>query len=225
MAKVPYASAVGSVMYAMATLYFSRKKVFLEGFFDLDYRGCLDSKKSNTGYVFTVGGTLISWMSRIQKCVAMSTIEAEYMAIAEIGKELVWLKNFLKELERAQTECVLFSNNQNAIHLAKNLVFHGRTKHIKIRYHYIRELVSEWTLYLKKILEAKNPADMLTKREVIPNLIMLVRIPCIESLLALQLVNATCSYVRRFRKVRAIALLKGRWLKVYRDYLRRRAVK
>nr|GEV01876.1 retrovirus-related Pol polyprotein from transposon TNT 1-94 [Tanacetum cinerariifolium] len=92
-----------------------------------------------------------------------SDAEAEYMAIAEAGKELVWLKNFLEELDRAQTECRLFCDNQSAIHLAKNLVFHSRTKHIKIRYHYILELVSEGTLSLKKILGAKNPADMLTK--------------------------------------------------------------
>ncbi|GKE71905.1 hypothetical protein Tco_1529977 [Tanacetum coccineum] len=93
----------------------------------------------------------------------MSTTEAEYMAIAEAGKELVWLKNFLEELDKAQTECVLFCDNQSDIHLVKNPVFHGRMKHIKIRYHYIRELVSEGTLSLKKILGAKNPADMLSK--------------------------------------------------------------
>ncbi|GKF07870.1 hypothetical protein Tco_0042094, partial [Tanacetum coccineum] len=113
------------------TLYFSRKEVILEGFSDSDYGGCLDSGKSTTGYVFTVGGITVSWMSRIRKCVAMSTTDAEYMAIAEAGKEL-------------------------------NPVFHGRTKHIKIRYHSIRELVSEGTLSLKKILGSKNPADMLT---------------------------------------------------------------
>ncbi|GJV24471.1 putative RNA-directed DNA polymerase [Tanacetum coccineum] len=185
MAKVPYASAVGSVIFmsnpgrehweaikwllrylkgtSKATLCFSRKEVVLEGFSDSDSEGCLDPSKSTTGYVFTVGATTVSWMSRIQKGVAMSTAEAEYMAIAEAGKELVWLKNFLKELDRAQIECVLFCDNQSAIHLAKNLVFHSRMKHITIRYHYIRELVSEGTLCLKKILRAKNPADMLTK--------------------------------------------------------------
>ncbi|GJY69593.1 retrovirus-related pol polyprotein from transposon TNT 1-94, partial [Tanacetum coccineum] len=203
-AKVPYSSAVGSVMYTMvctrpdiahvvgvvsrfmsnpgrehwevvkwllrylkgtskATLCFSRKEVVLEGFSDSNYEGCLDSGKSTTGYVFTVGGTTVSWMSRIQKCVAMSTTEVEYMAIVEAGKELVWLNFFLEEVDRAQTECRLFCDNQSAIYLAKNPVFHGRTKHIKIRYHYIRELVSEGTLSLKKILGAKNPADMLTK--------------------------------------------------------------
>ncbi|GKE84425.1 retrovirus-related pol polyprotein from transposon TNT 1-94 [Tanacetum coccineum] len=103
-----------------ATLYFSRKEVVLEGFSNLDYRGCLDSGKSTTGYVFIVGGTTVSWMSRIQKCVTMSTTEAGYMAIVKFGKEL-------------------------------------------IRYHYIRELVSEGTLSLKKILKAKNPVDMITK--------------------------------------------------------------
>ncbi|GJU01349.1 RNA-directed DNA polymerase, eukaryota [Tanacetum coccineum] len=71
-----------------ATLCFKRKEVVLEGFSDSDYEGCLDSGKSTTGYVFIVGGTAVSWMSRIQKCVSMSTTEAEYMAIAEAGKEL-----------------------------------------------------------------------------------------------------------------------------------------
>nr|GFB87547.1 retrovirus-related Pol polyprotein from transposon TNT 1-94 [Tanacetum cinerariifolium] len=115
---------------------FQQKKVFLEGLSDSNYRGSLDSDKSTTGYAFTVG---------------------------EAGKELVWLKNFLEELDRAQTKCVLFCDYQSAIHLVKNPVFHGRTKHIKIRYHYIQKLVSEGTLSLKKILKAKNPAYMLTK--------------------------------------------------------------
>ncbi|GJU45326.1 hypothetical protein Tco_1202592 [Tanacetum coccineum] len=118
---------------------------------------------STMGYVFIVGGTVVSWMSRIQKCIAMSTTEAEYMAITEAGKELLWLNNFLEELDRAHIECVLYCDNQSTIHLAKKPVFHSRTKHIKIRYHYIRELVSKGTLSLKKNLGEKNPADMLTK--------------------------------------------------------------
>nr|GEV00180.1 retrovirus-related Pol polyprotein from transposon TNT 1-94 [Tanacetum cinerariifolium] len=110
-----------------------------------------------------VAGTTVSWMSRIQKCVTMSTTKVKYMAIAEADKELVWLENFLEELDKSQTECFLFCDNQSVIHLAKNPVFYDRTKHIKTRYHYIRELVSEWMLSLKKILGAKNPVDMLTK--------------------------------------------------------------
>ncbi|GKA45624.1 retrovirus-related pol polyprotein from transposon TNT 1-94 [Tanacetum coccineum] len=176
MAKVPYALAVGSMMYAIVCTrpYIAHAVGVVSRFMSNPrkehweavkwlLRYLKDSCKSTAGYVFTMGGTAVSCMFRIQKCVAMSTTEAEYMAIAKACKELVWLKNILEELDRAQTECVLFCDNQSTIHLTKNHVFHGRTKHIKIRYHYIRELVSEGTLSLKKILGAKNPADMLTK--------------------------------------------------------------
>ncbi|CAH9126150.1 unnamed protein product [Cuscuta epithymum] len=103
-------------------------------------------------------------MSRLQKSVALSTTEAEYMAIAEAAKEMIWLKNFLSELGMKQGDCDLYCDNQSAIHLAKNPVFHSRTKHIKMRYHFIRELIEDGTINLKKkILGTKNPADMLTK--------------------------------------------------------------
>ncbi|GKB57971.1 retrovirus-related pol polyprotein from transposon TNT 1-94 [Tanacetum coccineum] len=145
MAKVPYASAVGSVMYTMVCTRPDIAHVVgvVSRFTSNPGRKHWEAVKWLLRYL-KVGGTTVSWMSRIQKCVAMSTTEAEYMAIAEAGKELVWLKNFLEELDRAQTECVLFCDNQSAIHLAKNPVFHG-------------------TLSMKKILGAKNPADMLTK--------------------------------------------------------------
>ncbi|CAH9124278.1 unnamed protein product [Cuscuta epithymum] len=204
MAKVPYASAVGSLMYAMVStkpdiahavgvvsrfmsnpgkehwegvkwllrylkgtsrtaLCFKRNGAILEGFADADLGGCHDSGKSTTGYIFTIGGTAISWMSRLQKSIALSTTEAEYMAIAEAAKEMIWLKNFLSELGMKQGDCGLYCDNQSAIHLAKNPVFHSRTKHIKMRYHFILELIEDGTINLKKILGTKNPADMLTK--------------------------------------------------------------
>ncbi|GJW41309.1 hypothetical protein Tco_0067154 [Tanacetum coccineum] len=138
MAKVPYASAVGSVMYIMVCtrLDIAHAVGVVSRFMSNLGREHWEAVKWPLRYL-KVGGTTVSWMSRIQKCVAMSTTKAEYMAIAEAGKD--------------------------AIHLVKNPVFYGRTKHIKIRYHYIRELVSEGTLSLKKILGAKNHADMLTK--------------------------------------------------------------
>ncbi|KAL9266778.1 Retrovirus-related Pol polyprotein from transposon TNT 1-94-like protein, partial [Drosera capensis] len=204
MARVPYASAVGSLMYAMVctrpdiahtvgvisrfmsnpgrkhceavkwllrylkgtsktSLRFSKNDVVLEGYSDADLGGCSDTRKSTTGFVFTVGGTTVSWMSRLQKSVALSTTEAEYMALSEAGKEMIWLKNLLEELGRKQDDSVLYSNSQSAIHLAKNPVFHAKTKHIQLRYHFIRGLISDGTLSLRKILGSKNPADMLTK--------------------------------------------------------------
>ncbi|KAJ4736375.1 Transposon Ty1-NL2 Gag-Pol polyprotein [Rhynchospora pubera] len=204
MAAVPYASAIGSLMYAMVctrpdisqavgvlsrfmanpgmahweavkwllrylkgtssmALCFKKSSVGLEGFVDADLGGDMDNRKSTSGYVFTWGGTAISWMSRLQKCVALSTTEAEYVAISEAGKEMVWLLGFLKEIGKDQGCGALHTDSQSALYLAKNPVFHSRTKHIQLKYHYIREVIEDGTLSLKKIVGAENPADMLTK--------------------------------------------------------------
>ncbi|GJR12808.1 retrovirus-related pol polyprotein from transposon TNT 1-94 [Tanacetum coccineum] len=154
---------------------FSRKDVVLEGSSDSDYVGYLDLGKSTKGYVFTVGHTKISWMSRIQKCVAMSTTEAEYMVVAEAGKELVWLKNFLEELDRAQTESILYYDNQSAIYLTKNLV--------------CSKVVTTDKL---KLCAASLDSDITNEQSLVLN--------------------------QRERMVRAVALLKGRWFEVYKDY-------
>nr|GEW90472.1 hypothetical protein [Tanacetum cinerariifolium] len=121
-AKVPYVLAVGSMMEhweavkwllrylkctSKATLCFSRNEVVLEGFSNSDYGGSLDSGKSTTGYVFIVGGIVVSWMSKIQKCVAMSTIEAEYIAIAEAGKELNDIFSMVKGPDWASNNLLL----------------------------------------------------------------------------------------------------------------------
>ena len=106
--------------------------------------------------VFTLGGTSISWMSRLQK--------------SEAAKEMIWLKIFLKELGKEQNSSALFNDSQSAIHLTKNPVFHARTKHIQLRYHHIRGLIEGGTLALKKIVGAENPASMLTKSVIIQKL-------------------------------------------------------
>ncbi|BAT73418.1 hypothetical protein VIGAN_01089700 [Vigna angularis var. angularis] len=102
-------------------------------------------------------------MSQIQKIVALSTTEAEYVAVTEASKELIWLQGLLTELGFIQEKTVLHSDSQSAIHLAKNSTFHSRTKHIDLRYHFIRSLLEDEVLTLRKILGSKNPADMLTK--------------------------------------------------------------
>ena len=79
-------------------LTFGDSKPVLEGYVDTDWAGDLDGRKSTPGYLFTFAGGAISWQSRLQKCVALSTIEAEYIATNEAGKEMLWLKQFLQEL-------------------------------------------------------------------------------------------------------------------------------
>ena len=119
-------------------LCFKGKDSVLRGYTDADLGGCKKTFKSTTGYIFTVGGTAVNWMSRLQKSVALSTTEAEYMTVAEASKELVWLKTFLEELGKKQADYSLHCDNESAVKLAKNPVYHGKTKHIGMRYHFVR---------------------------------------------------------------------------------------
>ena len=204
MKNVPYASAVGSLMYAMVCtrpdiafvvgvvsrfmsnpgkehwaavkwilkylkgtsrvcLCFGSGKPELDGFTDADMSCDVDSSRSTSGYLFTLSGGAVSWQSRLQKCVALSTTEAEYMAAVEAGKELIWLRDFLEELGVEQEKFPLHCDNQSAIHLAKNAAYHSRTKHIRRRYHWLRERVEDNDFELMKIHTNNNGSDMLTK--------------------------------------------------------------
>jgi hypothetical protein len=133
------------------------------GYVDADYAGDLDDRRSTTGYVFTLTGGPICWKSMIQSTVAMSTTEVEYMAAAEAAKEALWLTGLVKELGIQQGGVSLHCDSQSAIYLAKNQVYHARTKHIDVRFHKIRELVATGELLLEKIHTSENAADMLTK--------------------------------------------------------------
>jgi hypothetical protein len=133
------------------------------GYVDADYAGDLDDRRSTMGYVFTLVGGPICWKSMIQSTVAMSTTEAEYMAAAEAAKEALWLTGLVKELGIQQSGVSLYCDSQSAIYLAKNQVYHARTKHIDVRFHKIRELVATAELLLEKIHTSKNAADMLMK--------------------------------------------------------------
>ena len=106
----------------------------------------------------------------MQKIVALSTTEAEYVAVTEANKEMVWLQSFLEELRKKQEDNVLYCDSQSAIHLANNPSVHSRTKHIQLWYHFIRSLLEDGILKLEKISGAQNPADMLTKTVTIDKL-------------------------------------------------------
>ncbi|RVW17146.1 Retrovirus-related Pol polyprotein from transposon TNT 1-94 [Vitis vinifera] len=151
-------------------LCFTGASLKLQGYVDADFAGDIDSRKSTTGFVFTLGGTAISWTSNLQKIVTLSTTEAEYVAATEAGKEMIWLHGFLDELGKKQEMGILHSDSQSAIFLAKNSAFHSKSKHIQTKYHFIRYLVEDKLVILEKICGSKNPADMLTKGVTIEKL-------------------------------------------------------
>ena len=133
------------------------------GYCDSDYAGDLDKRRSTTGYVFTLAKALVSWKSTLQSTVVLSTTEAEYMAITEAVKEAIWLQGLLDDLGVGQKHVTVFCDSQSAIHLAKNQVYHARTKHIDVRYHSVREIIEEGGVLVQKIKTDDNLADMLTK--------------------------------------------------------------
>jgi hypothetical protein len=128
-----------------------------------DMAGDKDSRRSTTGYDFTIGGTIVSWILKLQKVVALSTTEAEYVVATEASKEMIWLQRFMEELGKKQENSRLYYDSESEIHLAKNSTFHSKTKHIQLRRHFIRFSLEDGHLKLEKIHTSQNPADMLTK--------------------------------------------------------------
>ena len=110
---------------------------YVIGFVDLDCAGDLDKRRSITGYVFILSGAPVSWKSTLQSIVALSTIEAEYLALIEAIKEAIWLGRLLDELGVGQKQISIYYDSPSAICLAKNPVFHVCTKHINVRYHFV----------------------------------------------------------------------------------------
>uniref|UniRef100_A0A803P4C9 Retrovirus-related Pol polyprotein from transposon TNT 1-94 n=1 Tax=Cannabis sativa TaxID=3483 RepID=A0A803P4C9_CANSA len=133
-----------------------------QGFVDSDYAGNIDTRKSLTRYAFTVLGSFVSWKSNLQKVVALSSTETAYMAATEAVKEAIWLKGLTKDLGFNSDDVTVYCDNQRALHLMRNLMFHERSKHIDIKLHFIRYVITREEVIMKKINTAHNPADMLT---------------------------------------------------------------
>ena len=144
-------------------LCFGSGEPVLDGYTDADMAGDCDSRKSTSGFLMTFAGGAVSWQSRLQKCVALSTTEAEYIAVTEACKEALWMKKFLQELGLQQERYIVYCDSQSVIHLSKNSTFHSRSKHIDVRYHWIRDVLEMKELHLEKVHTSENGSDMLTK--------------------------------------------------------------
>lgn len=135
----------------------------LEGYVDADWGANVIDRKSYTGYCFTLSGCVISWETKKQTTVALSSSEAEYMAITEACKEAVYVRNLLYEITQNLYTIDLFNDNQSAQKLTMNPMFHKRTKHIDIKFHFCRECVVNKIVNVKYLPTADMPADVFTK--------------------------------------------------------------
>ena len=134
----------------------------LIGYTDADWAEDQDDRRSTTGNIFLQSGGAVSWLSKKQATVALSTAEAEYVAHNQAAQEGIWLRRLLSALGMKAISTVILENNQGAIAMVKNPVDHSRTKHIDIRYHYIRECVRNGQIELQYCPTNDMKADILT---------------------------------------------------------------
>uniref|UniRef100_A0A2N9FS65 Integrase catalytic domain-containing protein n=1 Tax=Fagus sylvatica TaxID=28930 RepID=A0A2N9FS65_FAGSY len=138
----------------------------LTGYSDADWASDKDERKSTSGYAFILGGGAVSWCSKKQSCIALSTMESEYVACSAAVQEAVWLRRFLQRLgvtAHAEDAVLLYSDSTSALAYAKDPKYHGKAKHIELRYHYIRDMVSQGEVILQHISTGSMVADPLTK--------------------------------------------------------------
>eukprot|EP00253_Pinus_taeda_P009468 PITA_09468 len=145
-------------------LYTRSSDPILSGYTDSDWVGSVDDRKSTVGYVFSLGSGAVTWTSKKQQVVALSSTEAEYRGAVKASYEAVWLRRMLADMHASQTgPTSLFCDNQGVLKLAKNPVFHERTKHVETHCHYIRQRVKDGSVQLRYAPTTEQPANIFTK--------------------------------------------------------------
>ena len=136
----------------------------LRAFVNADWGSCVDDRRSYTGYIFLLNGAPLSWDARKQRTVALSTTEAEYMALSDCVKEALYWQRFVRELGFDElAELVVLCDNRSSLRLAENPVLHSRSKHIDIRHHFVRDALRDKKIGLEYVATEGQVADFLTK--------------------------------------------------------------
>jgi len=138
-------------------------KLTLEGFCDSDYAGCQETAKSTYGNVFLFNNGAVAWESRKSNIVADSTTVAEYQAAFETTKQSIWLRDLIGELSILDGPTIIWCDNQAAVKLFNSEDHKKRTKHVNVRFHFLREAVRDGIVVLKHISGQDNPEDIFTK--------------------------------------------------------------
>jgi len=136
----------------------------LHAYTDVDWPGSVDDRKSTSGGAFFMGPRLVSWFSKKQSSIALSTTEAEYVAAASCCTQLLWMMQTLQDMQITCTPPIsMLCDNTSAISISKNPVMHSKSNHIPIKYHFLREQVLEQKVKLEYVPSKEHVADILTK--------------------------------------------------------------
>jgi hypothetical protein len=154
----------GSTGYGILYKKQTDEEIQMYGWTDSDYAGDLDDRKSTSGYVFKLGNGIISWSSKKQPIVTLSTTEAEFVAAASCACQGIWLRNILEHVKIGQSnKTVIYCDNSSSIKLSKNPIMHGRCKHIDVRFHFLRDLTKDGIIELVFCKSEDQLADIMTK--------------------------------------------------------------
>ena len=149
---------------SQGVFYPTDNNLVLKAYCDADWGTCPTTRRSITGFVTLLGNAPLTWKSKKQPTVALSSAEAEYRAMAKTTKEIIWLENILKDMFSAVPRPIdMFCDNKSAMHIATNPVFHERTKHIELDCHFVREKVQAKVLNLTFVPSHQQLADIFTK--------------------------------------------------------------
>ena len=136
----------------------------LKAFTDADWAGSVDDRKSTSGATFFLGNCLVSWLSKKQSSILLSTIQDEYIAAASCCTQVIWMKQTLEYILIKYEDLIVIScDNTSATNISRNHVMHSKTKHIPIKYHFLRDQVSQKVVKLEYVDTKEHIADLFTK--------------------------------------------------------------
>ena len=147
--------------------FFKQSSLRLTGFCDADWAGCTNTRRSTSGYCIFLGANCISWSSKRQPTVSRSSAEAEYRSLASSAAEITWLTFLLRDIGiQLREPPQLLCDNLSALHMTVNPIFHARSKHIELDYHFVREKVASGVLITRFLPSSLQVADILQRHSL-----------------------------------------------------------